>query len=148
MIVILVCFKKKLIFKFVIRDYTFILYIKSGYAGQRCDVCGTGFFGQPAVIGQKCHSCDCHGNVDLTEEGSCNAITGDCLKCQNATCGRHCEYCCPDYWGDAIIRKDCQGRFDNGEIFNNSIILQSVIAINAAQRGATIRMDSVSANET
>ena len=55
---------------------------KPGYTGSICELCDTGFYGQPFVNGDFCKRCNCSGNVDLTVPGACDTITGRCLLCQ------------------------------------------------------------------
>lgn len=71
--------------------------------------CANGYYGNPTISGQKCSVCECNGNVDPSEPGYCDSITGECLKCVRHTAGRHCERCQDGYYGDAIIAKNCQG---------------------------------------
>uniref|UniRef100_A0A8C8SN99 Laminin subunit alpha-1 n=1 Tax=Pelusios castaneus TaxID=367368 RepID=A0A8C8SN99_9SAUR len=78
-----------------------------GYAGSRCERCANGYFGNPLVPGQSCVPCDCNGNIDPTEDGNCDALTGKCLKCTGNTQGHHCEKCAEGYYGDAVIAKNC-----------------------------------------
>uniref|UniRef100_A0A3P8W854 Laminin, alpha 1 n=1 Tax=Cynoglossus semilaevis TaxID=244447 RepID=A0A3P8W854_CYNSE len=79
-----------------------------GYTGVNCERCATGYYGNPQVVGGVCVPCDCNGNVDVSEFGHCDAITGECLLCLGNTTGRHCEICQPGYYGDAIQAKDCR----------------------------------------
>ncbi|XP_059055423.1 laminin subunit alpha [Achroia grisella] len=78
-----------------------------GYAGARCDHCAAGFYGQPEVIGDNCKPCNCSGNIIEDDVGSCDSITGDCLKCVNNTAGAACNLCAPGFYGDAIFSKNC-----------------------------------------
>ncbi|XP_033010826.1 laminin subunit alpha-1 [Lacerta agilis] len=89
-----------------------------GYAGAKCERCANGYYGDPLVPGQSCVPCDCNGNVDPTEDGHCNSLTGECLKCIGNTVGQHCESCADGYYGDAVISKDCRecGCHVNGSI--------------------------------
>lgn len=80
-----------------------------GYSGERCETCDVGYFGNPIAPGGKCEPCSCNGNNDLTEDGSCNPLTGDCALCNQNTDGRRCEYCKEWYFGDAIVTKNCAG---------------------------------------
>lgn len=61
--------------------------------------------------GESCVPCDCNGNIDPTEDGHCDAFTGECLKCVRNTQGHHCEKCADGYYGDAVIAKSCHGKF-------------------------------------
>uniref|UniRef100_A0A914HKE2 Uncharacterized protein n=1 Tax=Globodera rostochiensis TaxID=31243 RepID=A0A914HKE2_GLORO len=80
---------------------------REGYAGERCELCAPGFFGDPLVPNGECKRCDCNNNNDLSNPGACNPRTGDCALCEGNTDGRHCEYCKAWYWGDAVEAKNC-----------------------------------------
>ncbi|XP_046390071.1 laminin subunit alpha-like [Ischnura elegans] len=77
------------------------------YSGNRCEICAVGFFGKPDE-GKVCEPCDCYGNINPTEHGSCDPVTGKCMKCLNNTYGDDCGQCAPGYFGDAIHEKSCQ----------------------------------------
>uniref|UniRef100_A0A8D0CUX2 Laminin subunit alpha-2 n=1 Tax=Sander lucioperca TaxID=283035 RepID=A0A8D0CUX2_SANLU len=79
-----------------------------GYTGPRCDRCSNGYYGQPNVPGGSCQPCDCNGNLDLSISGSCDPITGQCLRCRQGYGGVSCESCADGYYGDAITAKNCQ----------------------------------------
>ncbi|XP_060907751.1 laminin subunit alpha-2 isoform X3 [Labrus mixtus] len=79
-----------------------------GYTGPRCDRCSNGYYGQPTVPGSSCQPCDCHGNLDLSIPGSCDPITGQCLRCRQGYGGPACDSCAEGYYGDAITAKNCQ----------------------------------------
>lgn len=79
-----------------------------GYTGETCQSCAHGFFGNPTERGGFCQPCNCSGNIDPSEEGSCDSVSGSCLKCKNNTFGKACELCSPMHYGDAINLKDCQ----------------------------------------
>lgn len=81
---------------------------KPGYYGPRCEVCAAGYYGRPDVRGSKCLPCECSGNIDTNNPGSCDSITGDCVLCLNNTFGAACEICAPGYYGDAINQKNCK----------------------------------------
>ncbi|KAF0028671.1 hypothetical protein F2P81_019758 [Scophthalmus maximus] len=53
--------------------------------------CASGYYGNPQVVGGACVRCECNGNVDVSEVGHCDDITGDCLRCLGNTAGSHCE---------------------------------------------------------
>uniref|UniRef100_A0A8C4YYG1 Laminin subunit alpha 3 n=1 Tax=Gadus morhua TaxID=8049 RepID=A0A8C4YYG1_GADMO len=44
---------------------------KEGYAGERCEKCAPGFYGDPMMAGGSCRPCNCHGNGN-----SCDPSTG------------------------------------------------------------------------
>uniref|UniRef100_A0A3Q1IIW7 Uncharacterized protein n=1 Tax=Anabas testudineus TaxID=64144 RepID=A0A3Q1IIW7_ANATE len=81
---------------------------QEGYTGTNCERCASGYYGNPQVVGGTCVRCNCNGNVDISEAGHCDTITGECLRCLGNTAGRHCEVCQPGYYGDAVVAKDCQ----------------------------------------
>uniref|UniRef100_A0A287AG36 Basement membrane-specific heparan sulfate proteoglycan core protein n=1 Tax=Sus scrofa TaxID=9823 RepID=A0A287AG36_PIG len=78
-----------------------------GYAGDWCERCADGYYGNPTVPGDSCLPCNCNGNVDPLEAGSCDSVTGECLKCIGNTDGRHCERCAHGFYGDAVTAKNC-----------------------------------------
>uniref|UniRef100_A0A8C3LGM6 Basement membrane-specific heparan sulfate proteoglycan core protein n=1 Tax=Chrysolophus pictus TaxID=9089 RepID=A0A8C3LGM6_CHRPC len=78
-----------------------------GYTGSRCERCANGYYGNPLVPGQSCVPCECNGNVNPQEDGYCDTITGQCLKCVGNTAGLHCEKCADGYYGDAVTEKSC-----------------------------------------
>lgn len=79
-----------------------------GYYGARCEACAAGYYGNPEVYGDYCKLCECSGNIDTNQIGSCDSITGQCLQCLNNTYGEACNLCAPGYFGDAVERKDCR----------------------------------------
>ncbi|KAM9337101.1 laminin subunit alpha-1 [Symphorus nematophorus] len=81
---------------------------QDGYTGTSCERCASGFYGNPQVVGGVCVQCKCNGNVDVSEAGHCDTITGECLRCLGNTAGRHCEVCQPGYYGDAVHAKNCR----------------------------------------
>lgn len=83
----------------------------SGYYGARCQFCAAGYYGNPETLDDYCKPCKCSGNIDTNEIGSCDSITGQCLRCLNNTYGKACNLCQPGFFGDAVERKDCQSCF-------------------------------------
>ncbi|BFY99968.1 hypothetical protein BsWGS_03008 [Bradybaena similaris] len=79
-----------------------------GYAGPVCDICAPGYFGRPAQRGSYCEPCRCSGNINTSNPNSCDRVTGACLLCENYSSGPTCGECQDWYWGDALVRKDCQ----------------------------------------
>uniref|UniRef100_A0A8V0X4B6 Laminin subunit alpha-1 n=2 Tax=Gallus gallus TaxID=9031 RepID=A0A8V0X4B6_CHICK len=79
-----------------------------GYTGSQCERCANGYYGNPLVPGQSCVPCECNGNVNPQEDGYCDTITGQCLKCVGNTAGLHCEKCADGYYGDAVTEKSCR----------------------------------------
>ncbi|XP_050712288.1 laminin subunit alpha-1-like isoform X2 [Eriocheir sinensis] len=74
---------------------------RTGYTGPKCERCADGYFGNPFKPGNYCQPCECNGNLDLREPGTCDSQTGQCLKCTGNTAGWHCERCKENYYGDA-----------------------------------------------
>ncbi|XP_028288319.1 laminin subunit alpha-1 [Parambassis ranga] len=81
---------------------------QEGYTGTRCERCASGFYGNPQLLGGSCIRCACNGNVDVSEAGHCDTVSGECLRCLNNTAGIHCETCQAGYYGDAVHAKNCQ----------------------------------------
>ncbi|XP_017881365.1 laminin subunit alpha [Ceratina calcarata] len=79
-----------------------------GYYGARCEVCASGFYGNPEIYGEFCRPCECSGNIDTNQVGSCDSRTGECLQCLNNTYGEACNLCKPGFFGDAVQKKDCR----------------------------------------
>nr|XP_035961897.1 laminin subunit alpha-1 isoform X1 [Halichoerus grypus] len=79
-----------------------------GYSGAWCERCADGYYGNPTVPGESCVPCNCSGNVDPFEEGHCDSVTGECLKCTGNTDGAHCERCADGFYGDAVTAKNCR----------------------------------------
>ncbi|VBB28863.1 unnamed protein product [Acanthocheilonema viteae] len=82
-------------------------FCKQGYTSDYCERCDVGYYGQPTEVGGSCHKCDCNNNNDLSVDGSCHPITGDCYLCLNNTDGARCEHCKPWFYGDAVEAKNC-----------------------------------------
>lgn len=81
---------------------------KPGYTGPKCEYCSNGYYGDPQKPGDYCKPCECSGNINPLEPGSCDTITGECLRCLNNTSGTACNLCAPGFYGDAIKLKNCQ----------------------------------------
>ncbi|XP_030612396.1 laminin subunit alpha-1 [Archocentrus centrarchus] len=81
---------------------------QDGYTGTNCERCASGFYGNPQIVGGTCVRCECNGNVDISEAGHCDTVTGECLRCLGNTAGPHCELCKHGYYGDAVHTKDCR----------------------------------------
>nr|XP_057915603.1 laminin subunit alpha-1 isoform X1 [Doryrhamphus excisus] len=81
---------------------------QEGYTGTNCQKCSNGFYGNPQVVGGTCVRCECNNNVDISEEGHCHGVTGECLRCRGNTGGKHCETCVAGFYGDAVHEKNCQ----------------------------------------
>ena len=59
------------------------------------------------IEGNTCQPCQCSGNIDMRDPGSCDYQTGDCLQCINNSTGPRCERCLDWWYGDAVEAKDC-----------------------------------------
>ncbi|XP_039701762.1 laminin subunit alpha-1 isoform X1 [Pteropus medius] len=79
-----------------------------GYSGTWCERCADGYYGNPTVPGESCVLCNCSGNVDPSEAGHCDSVTGECLRCIGNTDGAHCERCADGFYGDAVAAKNCR----------------------------------------
>uniref|UniRef100_A0A915PQH1 Laminin subunit alpha n=1 Tax=Setaria digitata TaxID=48799 RepID=A0A915PQH1_9BILA len=82
-------------------------FCKEGYTSDHCERCDVGYYGEPTAVGGSCHKCDCNNNNDLSVDGSCHPITGDCYLCLNNTDGTHCEHCKRWFYGDAVKARNC-----------------------------------------
>ncbi len=60
------------------------------------------------MLGETCDPCPCHGNLDTSSPGSCDQVTGECLRCNEKTEGEFCEKCRPGYFGNAE-KSNCTG---------------------------------------
>ncbi|XP_012733714.2 LOW QUALITY PROTEIN: laminin subunit alpha-4 [Fundulus heteroclitus] len=82
---------------------------KEGYAGNHCERCAPGYYGNPMLIGSSCKRCDCNGNTDPNLIfNECHNVTGRCQHCWGHTAGASCERCAPGFYGDAISAKNCR----------------------------------------
>ncbi|XP_021350179.1 laminin subunit alpha-like isoform X1 [Mizuhopecten yessoensis] len=79
-----------------------------GYAGLLCDRCSPGYYGNPNEQGGRCEMCQCSGNIDMSNRGSCSEVTGSCLVCGNNSTGADCSQCREWWYGDAVNAKNCQ----------------------------------------
>ncbi|KAL1446186.1 hypothetical protein WDU94_012300 [Cyamophila willieti] len=78
-----------------------------GYRGAMCQSCAAGYYGQPQNKGDYCKPCQCSGNINRTDPGSCNSVTGECTGCLYNSAGDACQLCAPGYFGDAVDLKNC-----------------------------------------
>ena len=89
-------------------DATFVCDCKSGYTGDKCEMCAASFFGNPEVIGESCTPCQCNDNINVTDPMACDHKNGHCLICTNNAAGEACSECAPGFFGDAITDKSCR----------------------------------------
>lgn len=75
------------------------------FAGESCERCRAGSYGNATSIERKCKPCECngHGNSAL---GVCDIQTGECF-CQDNTEGMNCEKCSFNYYGNPINNGQC-----------------------------------------
>uniref|UniRef100_A0A3B3T2G9 Laminin, beta 4 n=1 Tax=Paramormyrops kingsleyae TaxID=1676925 RepID=A0A3B3T2G9_9TELE len=73
----------------------------------RCNTCSPGYYGNLTTPGACCMACNCNGNIDPRDASSCDAVTGECLRCLHNTHGSRCERCQPGYYGNALAQ-DCK----------------------------------------
>ncbi|KAL7875637.1 hypothetical protein AOLI_G00106000 [Acnodon oligacanthus] len=45
---------------------------KTGYTGERCERCASGYYGEPEILGGRCRPCNCNGNSCSPKTGVCN----------------------------------------------------------------------------
>lgn len=94
---------------------------RPGYNGTRCDTCAAGHFGQPQIQGRLCRQCECNGNIDVNDPGSCDAVSGVCTNCLNNSTGEHCERCADWFHGNSIAQtcQDCSCNQCGSEFCNH-----------------------------
>lgn len=80
---------------------------QNGYRGRNCEQCVENYYGNPTEPDGQCEPCVCNNNIDVDVPGSCDANTGECLKCLYNTDGFSCEHCRDGYFGDAT-QQNCQ----------------------------------------
>ena len=64
------------------------------------------------IKGDFCKPCECNGNIDRTDPGACDSVTGLCQLCLYDTEGDNCEKCKNWWYGDAIEAKNCKGNLN------------------------------------
>ncbi|XP_014860210.1 PREDICTED: laminin subunit beta-4-like [Poecilia mexicana] len=82
---------------------------REGHAGERCDRCSPGFYGDLRLPGAACRACSCNNNIDPDDSDACDGTTGECLRCLHYTTGPQCQFCKPGYYGNALQHncKEC-----------------------------------------
>ncbi|XP_005953180.3 laminin subunit beta-1-like [Haplochromis burtoni] len=85
----------------------FIRTICLSSAGTRCDECLPAYYGNPEEAGGQCQPCQCNNNIDMLDPESCDAQTGECLRCLYHSEGAACESCTLGYYGNALLQ-DCR----------------------------------------
>ncbi|XP_002937413.3 laminin subunit gamma-2 [Xenopus tropicalis] len=76
-----------------------------GLNGPRCEICAEGYFGDPQGergAPRPCRPCQCNNNIDRSVEGSCDRVTGECLKCIHNTAGYYCDLCKDGFFGNPL----------------------------------------------
>ncbi|VUZ56348.1 unnamed protein product [Hymenolepis diminuta] len=76
-----------------------------GYAGQLCDRCDTGYYGDPVNM-IPCKKCEC--NPAGSQHQNCNMKTGQCV-CLPGVTGQQCDECPPGHVVDGGRCIDCRG---------------------------------------
>ncbi|XP_044514002.1 laminin subunit alpha-1 [Gracilinanus agilis] len=61
-----------------------------GYEGPYCEKCGSGYYGNPFMIGGSCQACDCDPNGSV--HNLCNTTSGQCI-CKPEFSGLACDKC-------------------------------------------------------
>ncbi|CAN9515951.1 unnamed protein product [Ophioblennius macclurei] len=84
-----------------------VCHCRRGYTGSRCNQCAPGYYGNPEQPSGQCLPCECNGNIDIQDPGSCDPKTGQCLKCLYHTNGPSCAHCQLGYYGNALAH-DCR----------------------------------------
>ncbi|XP_078112377.1 laminin subunit beta-1a [Sander vitreus] len=78
----------------------------TGFRGARCDECSPGYYGNPGEVGGQCQPCQCNNNINMLDPESCDAQTGECLRCLYHSEGAACQSCKLGYYGNALLQ-DC-----------------------------------------
>ncbi|XP_022625413.1 laminin subunit beta-1-like [Seriola dumerili] len=84
-----------------------ICVCNTGYRGARCDECSPGYYGNAGEPGGQCKPCQCNNNIDMLDPESCDAQTGECLRCLYHSEGTACQDCKLGYYGNALLQ-DCR----------------------------------------
>ena len=100
----------------LVSDGSFLCNCGDGYEGDRCEACALGFYGVPTEGNGRCSRCDCNGNSQI-----CNRTSGDCSSfCQNNSTGSNCEFCKPEFFGDATIQTCAECNCVTNGSYNNT----------------------------
>lgn len=73
--------------------------------------CAPRFYGNAKA--SNCTRCQCNSNVNEDNLYPCNVHTGKCENCMNNSTGWNCERCLEGFFGDAIIKKNCQSKINS-----------------------------------
>ncbi|XP_032375778.1 basement membrane-specific heparan sulfate proteoglycan core protein isoform X10 [Etheostoma spectabile] len=94
-------------------------------AGPRCELCQTGFYGNPVTGGaQACQPCPCPGTTSSNQFSPTCFLESDgqptCDNCPPGYAGRRCERCAAGYTGNPLLGQRCSvGNNEvNGNCFN------------------------------
>ncbi|OQR67015.1 laminin subunit beta-2-like, partial [Tropilaelaps mercedesae] len=83
-------------------------HCKPGRGGKKCNMCSTGYYGDPA---SGCYLCACDGHEGAVK-GVCNPRTGHC-NCREGMAGPRCDQCARGYKGKAPFCEPCDNCFKN-----------------------------------
>ncbi|XP_034731621.1 basement membrane-specific heparan sulfate proteoglycan core protein isoform X13 [Etheostoma cragini] len=91
-------------------------------AGPRCELCQTGFYGNPVTGGaQACQPCPCPGTTSSNQFSPTCYLESDgqptCNNCPPGYAGRRCERCAAGYTGNPLLGQRCS--VGNNEVNGN-----------------------------
>lgn len=81
----------------------------TGFTGDHCESCDTGYVGDPLASNGDCKVCDCNGNTVISGD-NCDPVTGECI-CRQGYVGNECQFCDEGYFGDAL-QQNCTGEHE------------------------------------